>query len=185
VKKSEYNPDDYYSNRAKIFLGKGFVKDGNVVDSAADFTNRNKFTVEDMHGFLKSLIFPEAHKNKLELSEDDYAFLYKQMAENNTNLNYIMNDSLDNPSIKIFNNSGKGAGFMLDNAYIIDTKNGIDFFLTVVIKCNQSDIFGEEYYEYEKGLSFIKNISKFIHEYEINRKKKPANFDKFLNKISL
>jgi hypothetical protein len=183
VKKGEYNPDNYYSSQVQRLLGKGFVKDGAVVKSPADFTNRNKFTVEDMHDFLKSLIFPEAYKNRLELSEDDYAFLYRQMAENNVGFNYIMNDRLSDTLIKIFNNSGKGTGFMLDNAYIVDTRNGIDFFLTVVIKCNKDDIFGEEYYEYEKtGMSFMKNISNFIHEYEINRKKTATNFDKFLNK---
>jgi hypothetical protein len=184
VKKGEYNPDDYYSSREKILLNRGFVKDGNIVDSVADFTDRNKFTVEDMHNFLRSLIFPEIHANRPDLSDDDYAFLYRHMAENNIELNYIMNDRLDNPSIKIFNNSGKYAGFMIDNAYIVDTVNGIDFFLTVVIKCNQSNIIGEEYYEYETaGLSFMKNISRFIHEYEMKKNKSRVSFDNFLSKI--
>jgi hypothetical protein len=184
VKESEYNPDNYYLNRAKVFLGKGFVQDGNVIDSAADFTFRNKFPIEDMHGFLKSLVFPKVHNNKLKLSDDDYALLYKLMAVNNENGNYILNDRLNDSSIKIFNNSGKGAGFMIDNAYVVDTRNGVDFFLTVVIKCNNADIFGEEYYEYEKtGLSFMKNISKFIHQYALNEKKETVNFDDFLNKI--
>jgi hypothetical protein len=185
VKNGEYNPIDYYSNRPKTLLGKGYVKNGNVVDSAADFTNRNKFTVENMHAFLKSIVFPDVHKNKPELSDDDYAFLYKQMLENNADFNYIMNDRLNDSSIKIFNNSGKDAGFMVDNAYIIDTKNGTDFFLTIAVKCNKSDIFGEEYYEYEKtGLSLMKNISNCIHRYEINRKRQNVNFDEFLSKIN-
>jgi hypothetical protein len=182
--KGEYNPLDYYSNRTKTLLGKGFVKNGNVVDSAADFTHRNTFPIEDMHDFLKSLIFPNEYGNKLGLSEEDYAFLYKQMIENNENHNYILKDKLNDPLIKIFNNSGKGAGFMIDNAYVVDTRNGVDFFLTVVIKCNKTDILGEEYYEYEEtGLSFIKNISRFIHEYELKERDKPVNFDSFLNKI--
>jgi hypothetical protein len=184
VKESEYNPVDYYFNREKILLGKGFVKNGAVVDSAADFTYKNKFTIEDMHGFLKSVIFPQVHKNKPELSDDDYAFLYRQMSVNNENRNYILNDRLGDPSVRIFNNSGKGAGFMIDNAYVIDTRNGVDFFLTVVIKCNRADILGEEYYEYEKtGLPFIKKISRLVHEYAINEKEQTVNFDDFLNKI--
>jgi hypothetical protein len=183
VKKGEYNPVDYYSNRKKILLDKRFIKDSVIVDSTADFTHRNKFTIEDMHCFLKSLVFPEAYTNKLALSEDDYTFLYKQMADNN-HLNYIMHDKLDDDAIKIFNNSGKGAGFMIDNAYIIDTRNGVDFFLTVVIKCNKTDILDEKYYEYEQtGLSFMKNISKIVHEHAVNKKGKTVNFDDFLNKI--
>jgi hypothetical protein len=179
VKKGEYNPDDYYSNRAQVLLGKGFVRDGAIVDSAMDFTRHDKFSVEDMHGFMKMLVFPDLYGNKLKLSEDDYAFLFRQMMVNDSSFNYIMNDRLDDPSIKIFNNSGKDMGFMIDNAYIVDTKNGVDFLLTIVIKCNKTDIFGEEYYEYEKtGLSLMKSISNRIHEYEINRKKSagPTNF---------
>jgi hypothetical protein len=184
VKESEYNPVDYYSNRAKIRLGKGFVRDGTVVDSAADFTFKNEFAIEDMHSFLKTIIFPDVYKNKLDLSGDDYAFLYKQMANNNKDHNYILNDRLGDTAVKIFNNPGKGAGFMIDNAYVIDTRNGVDFFLTVVIKCNKTNILSEEHYDYETtGLSFMKNIGRLIHDYEINKKEKTVNFDDFLNKI--
>ncbi|MDR1340518.1 MAG: serine hydrolase [Prevotellaceae bacterium] len=184
VKKGEYNPDDYYSNRAKILLGKGFVRDGAVVDSAMDFSAHDKFTVEDMHGFMKMLAFPGEHKNRLRLSEDDCAFLFRQMMVNDSSFNYIMNDRLNDPSIRIFNNPGKDMGFMIDNAYILDTKNGVDFLLTVALKCNRADIFGEEYYEYEKtGLYFMKNISSLIYEYEINRKKSDARPAGFLDTI--
>jgi hypothetical protein len=184
VNKGEYNPVDYYTGRTEILLGKGFVQDSVVVNSPADFTYRNKFPIEEMHSFLKSLMFPEICGSKLQLSEDDYTFLYKQMANNNENLNYILNDRLNDESIKIFNNSGKGAGFMIDNAYVVDTRNGVDFFLTVVIKCNKTDIFGDEYYEYDTtGLSFMKNISKFIHTHTINERTKSVNFDELVNRI--
>ncbi|MDR1584251.1 MAG: serine hydrolase [Prevotellaceae bacterium] len=184
IEKGEYNPDDYYSNRKKILLGKKIIQNGSIIDSVVDFSNRNKFTIEDMHGFLKSLIFPEIHKNKPELSKDDYVFLYKQMVDNNSEFNYVFNDKLDDPTIKIFNNSGKDAGFMIDNAYVIDTKNGVDFFLTVVIKCNKTDILGDEYYEYEKiGLPFMRNISKVVHKYAISKNKQHINFNDFLNKL--
>jgi hypothetical protein len=179
VKKGEYNPDDYSLNMEKIHSGKKFAKSGAVADSATDFTYCNKFPVEDMHGFLQSLAFPEVHKNHLELSEDDYSFLFRQMMVNDSDLNYILNDRLDDPSIKIFNNSGKDMGFMVDNAYIVDTKNGIDFLLTVAIKCN------DKYREYEKtGLSFIKNVSNLIYKYEINRKKNDAVPNNFLDRIN-
>jgi hypothetical protein len=184
VKKGEYNPDDYYLNRTKILLGKGFVQSDTIVDSAMNFTDNNKFTIEDMHSFLKSLAFPEIQKNKLNLSEDDYVFLFKQMMVNDSNFNHILNDRLGDSSIKIFNNSGKGMGFMIDNAYIVDKKNGVDFLLTVVIKCNKTDIFGEKYYEYETiGLPFMKSVSNLIYKYEIDRKKDNANLSNFFDKI--
>ncbi|MDR0385937.1 MAG: serine hydrolase [Prevotellaceae bacterium] len=183
VKKGEYNTDDYYSGRAKVLLpGKKLVKNGNIVDSTANFTYGNEFPIEDMHRFMKSLVFPELHGNRLSLSDDDYAFLFKLMGENNS-FNYIMNDKLYDSSIKIFNNSGKDAGFLIDNAYVIDTKNGVDFFLSIVIKCNSADIQGEEYFEYEKtGMSFMKKISNIIHEHAINHKKNTGNFTEFLKR---
>lgn len=181
VKNGEYNPNDYCSGREKIFLNRRFVKNGNTVDSAVNFTCANRYTAENMHGFMKLLIFPELYKNKLSLSDDDYSFLYSCMAEKN-GLNYILNDRLNDPSIRIFNNSGKGEGFMIDNAYVIDTKNGVDFFLTVVIKCNGAGI--PEDCGYEKtGLSYIKSVSRIVHQHAINERDKAANFDDFLRKI--
>jgi hypothetical protein len=127
-------------------------------------------------------VFPELHTNKPELSEDDYAFLYKQMADNNY-LNYIMRDKLSDSAIKIFNNSGKDDGFMIDNAYVVDTRNGVDFFLSVVIKCNKTDM-SEKGYEYEHtGMSFMKNVSRIVREHAINEKEITVNFDDFLRKI--
>jgi hypothetical protein len=161
VKKGEYNPIDYYANSEE---------------------NRNKFTIEDMHGFLKSLTFPDVHANKPELSDDDYAFLFKQMAHNN-DFNYIMNDKLSDSAIKIFNNPGKDAGFMIDNAYIIDTRNGVDFFLSVVIKCNKTGVQEEDCKYEQAGLSFMKNVSRVVHQHAIGKKEKTVNFDDFLNKI--
>jgi hypothetical protein len=183
VKNAEYNQNDYYSTQAKVLMGKGFVENGAVVNSPMDFTKHNKFSIKDMHNFLKSIIFPEFQKNKLNLTDEDYAFLYKHMS-NNDSINYILRDKLNDPSIKIFNNSGQAMGFMIENAYVIDTKNGVEFFLTAVINCNSENIFGEEYYEYDKiGLPFMQNIGNFIHDYEIKKRDKPVNFDTFLAKI--
>jgi hypothetical protein len=184
VKKGEYNPDDYYSNRKKILLGKGFVQSDTIVNSAMDFTDNNQVPIEDMHNFMRSLAFPETQKSKLNLSEDDYSFLFKQMMANDTNFNYILSNKLNDPSIKIFNNPGKGMGFLIDNAYIVDKRNGIDFLLTIVIKCNKADIFGEKYYEYEKtGLSFMKKVSNHIYQHEINRQKENIKLSNFFDKI--
>jgi hypothetical protein len=185
VKKGEYNPVDYYSSREKLLLGKGFVRDENIVDSSMNFTHRNKFTIEDMNNFLKSLIFPEIQKkNKFSLTDEDYGFLYKKLAEKKDNANYLLADKLADSSIFIFNTASKDLGFMIDNAYVIDTKNGVEFLLTAVINCNAEQIFGDEYYRYETtGLTFMKNLSNFIHQYEINNKKSSVNFDAFLKKL--
>jgi hypothetical protein len=200
VKKEEFNPVDYFSGRPRILLGNGFAEGDSVNRTPLDFTYRNKFTIEDMHRFLKSLIFPETQKAKPELTDEDYAFLYKYMSMYpadsqdpkysadsypNNHSKYIFGDKL-NPSVKVFNNSGQDFGFMIDNAYIIDTENGVDFLLTAVVKCNKSNIFGEKYYEYETtGQQFMKNIGNLILRYEIENKKdgETPDFNLILNKI--
>jgi hypothetical protein len=186
VKKGEHNPVDYYSSNEKLLLGKGVVENGNIVDSSLNFTHTNKFTIEDIHNFLKSLMFPEIQKNKFFLTDEDYIFLYQQLSANKAQdkANYLLSDKINDSTITIFNNSGKDLGFMIDNVYVIDKKNGVEFFLTVVMNCNKENIFGDEYYEYETtGLTFMKNLSNFIHQYAIEKKKNHVNFDAFLEKL--
>jgi len=188
TKNEEYNTVDYYSNRKKLHLGKGYIEDGKQINSPLDFTNKNSYTVENYHSFLKALIFPETQKYKLNLTNEDYRFLYKYMSaadDSSDNFHkYIMGNNL-NSSIKTFNISGRDFGFMADNAYVIDTENNIEFLLTIVINCNEENIFGENYkeehYKYETvGLPFIKEVSSIIHKYEIKNKNK-RNIPDFSN----
>jgi hypothetical protein len=173
-KKAEYNHNDYSTTIKKLYSGKKNSKKS----AETDFIYHNKFTIEDMHGFLKLLTYPEAHKKQLNLSDEDYSFLLRQMMVNDSNSNYIFNDKLSDTTIKIFNNSGrdKDLGFMVDNAYIVDPETGIDFFLTVAIKCNEKC-------EDKTLLSFIKNVSNIIYQYELGRKKNGLAPHNFLDRI--
>jgi len=74
--------------------------------------------------------------------------------------------------IRIFNKVGLAYGFLTDNAYIIDTKNGLEFFLSAVIYVNENQILNDDVYEFkEKGLPFFTELGNRIYEHELNRQR--------------
>jgi hypothetical protein len=74
--------------------------------------------------------------------------------------------------IKIYNKVGQAYGYLTDNAYIVDSKNKIEFLLSAVIYVNEDGIFNDDKYEYDEiGLPFLANLGRVIYGYELERKK--------------
>jgi hypothetical protein len=201
VKKEESNPEDFYSYRKDIPVGKGLVKNGTTVNVPMNFKHYNKFTLVDMHEFLKNAIFPENQRVRMNLKDEDYSLLYKYMslppADSEFSeyasraeypddyCKYLFGNRMGDPALKVFSNSGKGLGFILENSYVIDTKNGIDFFLTVMVKCNRDDIFGDDQPLYSQvGIPLMRRIARTVHASEIERKTgERISFNEFLDRL--
>jgi hypothetical protein len=85
--------------------------------------------------------------------------------------------------IKIFNKEGDAYGFLLDNAYVVDTLNKVEFMLSAVIYCNSDGIQNDNKYDYDSvGFPFYKHIGELVYQYELQRKKNYLpNFDSLLN----
>ena len=84
--------------------------------------------------------------------------------------------------IKIFNKVGEAYGFILDNAYIIDTKNKVEFILTAVVYHNNNETMNDNNYEYESiSIPFLAKLGRLVYSFEQNRTKKylPV-FDRFI-----
>ena len=76
-------------------------------------------------------------------------------------------------NIKIFNKVGLAYGFVVDNAYIIDTKNNIEFLLTAVIYSNSNQTMNDDEYDYEKiSIPFLASLGRKIYDLELRRFKK-------------
>ena len=76
-----------------------------------------------------------------------------------------------NRDLKIFNKYGDSYGFIIDNAYFLDKKNKVEFFLTAVVQSNEDGIYNDGKYEYTTVCyPFMKNIGQEIYNYELNRK---------------
>jgi hypothetical protein len=178
--------------RRNTKMGKGFIRNGNIVNEPFDFSAKNRLSIPDLHNILKAVIFPDKvpDRQRFHLSPDDYAFLHQYMSMFPRESVYPTYDStyMDAYSkfllwgeekgqqpgdIRIFHKSGDAYGFMTDAAYVADFKNKIEFMVTATIYCNSDGIFNDDKYDYETiGLPFFKNLGKVIYEYELKRKRK-------------
>lgn len=201
----QYNPDNLVPTMP-ITKGIGYMKDDKLVSEPFDFTSKNAFPLENQHEILKAVLFPEAvpKQKRFNLTPDQYKFVYQYMSQLPSETTYPRYDSTFYDSyckftmfgdskkampkhIRIFNKVGDAYGFLLDNAYVVDLKEGIEFMLTAVIYCNADQIFNDDKYDYDSvGFSFFGNLGRAIHSFEKSRKKafKP-NLKKFKLKYDM
>jgi len=181
-----------YINR-KNLLGKGFYKNDVLQNEPFDFSNKNRLYLDDLNNMLLSVYFPEKFpkKQRFNLKEDDYKFIYKYMSQMPTESTFPTYDSSESydayckfllygaektkipPNIRIFNKVGIAYGFLTDVAYITDFENNIEFALSATMYVNKDEIFNDDKYEYETiGFPFMKNLGKTMYEYELKRERK-------------
>jgi hypothetical protein len=68
---------------------------------------------------------------------------------------------------------GDAYGYLIDNAYIVDFDNKVEFMLAAVVNVNTDGIYNDGVYAYDSiGFPFFKNLGKLIYEYELNRDRK-------------
>jgi len=188
---AKYNEKEYNAP-GPIMLGKGYMKDGALVNEPFDFTKKNFFPLEEQHRLLKTLFFPDQvpASQRFNLMEDDYRFMYQYMSQFPVETSYpasYTDDYYDGfvkfllfgatktrlpRHIRLFNKCGDAYGFLLDNAYIVDFEKGIEFMVTAVIYCNEDGVFNDDKYDYDTvGFPFMANLGKTIFEYELGRKR--------------
>ena len=188
---AKYSSKTYYSP-VPILQGKGFIRNGQLVNEPFDFTQKNFFALEEQHKLLKAIFFPEQvlESQRFNLTKEDYTFLYQYMSQFPVETSFPANYTDDYYDgylkflifgatktrlprhIRLFNKSGDAYGYVLDNAYVADFEKGIEFMLTAVIYANDDQIFNDNKYDYETvGLPFLAHLGKTIFEYELNRKR--------------
>jgi len=180
-------------NSNENLIGKAHMVKGVLVKSSMDFSVKNFFNLDEQQRLLRQIIFPSTapENNRLDLTRNDYVFLYEWMSKLPRESHYPTYPDYDKyydsfckffmygsikeqipDYIRIFNKVGWAYGFLTDNAYIIDTKNGVEFFLSAVIYVNENQILNDDVYEFkEKGLPFFTELGNRIYEYELNRKR--------------
>jgi len=176
-----------------VSLGKGYMKNGKLMNEPFSFLNKNRIYLQDLHHILQSVIFPEQfpRKKRFNLTEDDYAFVKKYMSiypresespsydssyYYDTYCKFLLQGSERKtlyPNVKIYNKVGDAYGFLLDIAYIIDPINNIEFMLSAVISCNTDGIYNDDQYEYDAiGFPFMRDLGIAIYQQELQRKGK-------------
>ena len=181
----------YTSRNTK--LGKGFMRNGQLVNEPFDFSKKNRMTLKSLHGILRSVLFPEmiSASQRFNLTPDDYEFLRKYMSMLPSESNYPFYNQEEfhdsyvkflyygnekvpvQEGLRIFNKVGDAYGFLIDGAYFADFKNQVEFMLSAVIYCNRDGILNDNKYDYDSiGFPFMKHLGRVIYEYELKREKK-------------
>jgi len=172
--------------------GKGYYAGGSLINEPFDFSKKNRLSLVDLHSMLKVLFFPKEFRKKqrFDLEEQDYGFLYKYMSMFPRESSFPFYDSsyhdayskfllwgegkekLDG-NIRIFHKSGEAYGFLTDVCYVVDFVNNIEFMLSATIHCNSDGIYNDDHYDYETiGFPFFKNLGKVFYDYELKRTRK-------------
>ena len=174
-------------------IGKSHYVGGEKRDGPLNFKSKNFMNLPDQHELIKRIIFPDYFKNKpcFKLSDSDYLILYREMSILPRESEYPSFPDYDKhydgyckfflfgdtkrripDNIKIFNKIGLAYGFTIDNAYIVDLENNVEFFLTAVIYCNSNGVMNDNVYDYETvSIPFLSELGRKIYNYELKREK--------------
>jgi len=198
-----YDRKEYELTLTNTVMGKGYLDSADkLVNKPFSLINKNAFAINDQQRLMQKLIFPEAFsKNeRYNLTADDYKLIYTYMSKYPTESNYPKYDGKEfwptyakmlyygrqqnvelDSNIRIFNKYGDSYGYIIDNSYFVDFKNGIEYFLTAVVQSNEDGIFNDNKYDYETVCyPFMKNLGRTIYEFESSRKKnKKPDLSKF------
>jgi hypothetical protein len=177
----------------QVLKGKGFIRNDSLINKPFDFTYKNFYPLKTQQEILRGLIFPQSVTpvKRFNLTDDDRSFVLKYMSQLPTETifppyfqdtvyydaycKFLMygSERVKIPSsIRIFNKVGDAYGYLIDNAYVVDFDNGIEFMLSAVINTNTDEIYNDSKYDYETlGFPFMKNLGQLIYQYERKRER--------------
>ena len=187
------NPEAWTVDRPDVRQGRGYIRDGELVDEPFDFSHSNYLSVRTLQGVLRNVLFPEAvpENERFHLTEDDDRFLYTSMSmlpresaepaypdreeySDSYGKYFLFGDSKAPipPHIRIFNKVGEAYGYLIDDAYVVDFDAGVEFLLTAVILVNADGILHADKYEYDEvGLPFLARLGRAVYEHELRRER--------------
>ena len=172
-----------------VLKGKGYVKDGTVIEEPMDFSEKNYASIVALHQILERIIFPKVFSGneQFTIEPEDYFFLRYWMSRTPNEVTipfydretffdsyckfFIYGDKKGEMTnnTRIYNKVGLAYGTITDLAYVKD-RNGIEFFLTATILTNKNEIFNDNKYEYDQlGIPFLAALGREIYQFEKNK----------------
>ncbi len=173
------------NNISGLLKGDRTLKDGKVGIGPLDFSYKNRFSLLDMHTFIKKIIFTEKFNNQnyFNLNVEDYDFLRYWMSrftyEDNgkkyeddgiyyETYNKFFIHGMDsiaiNKNIRVYNKLGEAYGTSTDTAYIKNYTDDIEFFLSATIYVNDNNVINDNIYEYDEiAIPFLAKLSQSIY----------------------
>jgi hypothetical protein len=138
------------------------------------------------------VLFPASvpAKQRFDLTEGDYAFLYQYLSQYPSETNYPKYDTAEYydsyvkfffrnadhkmPAyVRVFNKVGWSYGFLTDASYVVDFEHKIEFMLAATIYVNSDGILNDDKYDYETiGWPFMYRLGQSLYNYELTRTRK-------------
>jgi len=158
---------------------------GEILDESLNFSEKNRSSITDMHNLIKYIFYPEIFDstNTFNLNVEDYDFLrywmsrftYEDIGEKfmgdekffeTYNKFFIHGDeqSVSNEQIRVYNKIGQAYGTSIDNGFIKNYQDNIEFILTATIYTNKNKVINDNLYEYEDiAIPFLAKLSRAIY----------------------
>lgn len=193
-KAAEQAKGNYLTPLKEAIKGKGYFETGEeeAFMKPFDMSKKNFVSLVDLQESLQRVIIPEYYldSERFRLKPEDYGFLRAAMSNLPRSYSHPSYDSKeyydsyvkfflygdskeDMPAhIKIYNKVGYAYGTLTDCAFIEDTTNNIQFFLSATLLVNENEIFNDNTYEYDKGIAFLAELGRLIYEEELRSKNK-------------
>jgi hypothetical protein len=161
------------NHAARLQVGRGFMRDGRLVNEPMDFTHGNGISLADLQSLLVKLVRPDIDLGTppLQLAPAHRAWLLRAMTEyprESTNPVYAVAEYPDDyckfllPGIRrvfpttapgrriqITAKIGQAYGFSIENSYVYNPANTRAVFVTAVIYTNTREILNTDQYEYD------------------------------------
>ena len=172
-------------NISGLKKGENKFQDGSIVSGSLDFSQKNRHSIRDMHNLLKRIIFPSKldKENAFNLNVEDYDFLrywmsrytYEDLGDKFRNdkkyfdsyNKFFIHGSdtvVNNRNIRVYNKLGQAYGTSVDNAYIRNYQDDIEFVLTATIYTNKNKTINDNVYEYdETAIPFLAKLSQSLY----------------------
>lgn len=194
----QVNEQPYFQRNE--FAGHSYYNEDTLIPSSMNFSKKNRISLEDLTGILKSILFPASvpEHQRFHLEPEDYRFIWKYMSQLPSETVYPAFDSAEYhdayvkflmfgsekvqlpANIRVFNKVGDAYGFLTDVAYITDFDQNIEFMLSATLYCNSDGVINDNKYDYQTvGFPFMKNLGKVLYDYEAGRKRRKPDLSAF------
>lgn len=171
-----------------VQVGKAYLDGEQRIEKPLDFSFKNFFPLQDQQQVLRALLYPNAvpTRQRFRLTSDDYAFLrcylhllprqarfphYDSLHFPDNYAKFLMAGPAGVPAgVRIYNKIGQAYGFLIDNACIVDSTNGVEFLLAAVVYVNHDEVLNDDQYDYEiLGFPFLQRLGQLLYTWEASR----------------
>ncbi|WP_354579648.1 serine hydrolase [Hymenobacter sp. UYP22] len=173
-------------------VGQAYLQSEQRIGQPMPFAARNATTLPDLQRTLRALLFPASvpARQRFALDTLDRRLLLDHLHRQPRQSHwprYSPSHYPDNyakfllaggapgglpEGVRIYNKIGQAYGFLIDNAYVTDQANKIEFLLSAVLYVNADEVLNDDHYDYDAvGLPFLRRLGEAVYQLERSRQR--------------